>query len=265
MASIDSAHGSRATSETAPRAAAIVFAVPIEADAFARLATDRTEFRADGLIFEEGTVVGRRVAWCVGGVGRTAAERAARRLVAGHRPRLLLTAGFAGGLDPGLARGDVCRPSRAVLAAHAADPGETGSNSPLPVVDLEASGEPVTVCTVDEVIRTPAAKRALAARTGAAVVDMESFAVATVARERGLPCGCIRVISDTVADELPPEITRLARPQSALRRLGTAVGAVGRRPGAAVDLWRLWERAVVDGRTLATALATLCGTLPGDS
>jgi hypothetical protein len=33
------------------------------------------------------------------------------------------------------------------------------------------------------------------------------------------------------------------------------VGAVGRRPAAAVDFWRLWERSVVDSRTLAAALA----------
>jgi len=261
-----SARGSHSTSEPAPRAAAIVFAVPIEADAFARLASDRTETRADGLVFEEGTVAGRRVAWCVGGVGRAAAERAARRLVAGHRPRLLVTAGFAGGLDAGLARGTVCRPTRAVLGSRAPDAREPGSPPPLPAVALTGdAAAPLTICTVDEVVRTPAAKRALAARVGAAAVDMESFAVAAVAHDRGLPCAGVRVISDAVDDELPREMTSLARPQSAVRRLGAAVGAVGRRPGAALDLWRLWERAVIDGRTLAAALAALCGTLPAES
>jgi adenosylhomocysteine nucleosidase len=272
-----SARGSHSTSNPAPRTAAIIFAVPIEADAFARLAIDRTETRADGLVFEEGTVAGHRVAWCVGGVGRAAAERAARRLVAGHRPQLLVTAGFAGGLDHGLARGVVCRPARAVLAASA--PGTRGglltgtsetreapSQRPLPTLDLVGDGgEPLTICTVDAVVRTPAEKRSLAARTGAAVVDMESFAVAAVAHDRGLPCACVRVISDALDDELPREVVGLAQPQSAWRRLGAAVGAVGRRPGAALDLWRLWERAVLDGRTLATALAALCSTLPSDA
>jgi hypothetical protein len=36
---------------------------------------------------------------------------------------------------------------------------------------------------------------------------------------------------------------------------------LGRRPRAALDLWKLWERAVVDGRTLAGALEEICGSL----
>jgi hypothetical protein len=39
-----------------------------------------------------------------------------------------------------------------------------------------------------------------------------------------------------------------------MRRLGAALGALGRRPRAAFDMWTLWEHAVVDGRTLAAAL-----------
>ena len=56
-------------------AAGIVFAVPVEADAFERRAGEQVETRAAGLVFREGNVAGRRVAWCVAGVGR---ERAAR-------------------------------------------------------------------------------------------------------------------------------------------------------------------------------------------
>ncbi len=80
----------------------IVFAVPIEADAFERLSTDRVEIQAGTGRFHEGNVAGRRVAWCVAGIGAAAAAAATRLLVEGHRPRLLITAGFAGGLDPAL-------------------------------------------------------------------------------------------------------------------------------------------------------------------
>ena len=235
------------------RAAGIVFAVDIEADAFARLATDQREIQAAGLVVHEATIGGRRVAWAVGGVGSAAATRAARLLVAGHRPQLLVSAGFAGGLDPTLPRGSVVRPTRVVSADHQAH-----------VLGLLAPPDapPVTICTAERIVRTPAEKRDLAARTGAAVVDMESFAVAAVAREAGLPCAGVRVVSDAADDELPPVVAGLARPQSTLRRLGAALGAVGRRPRTAVDLWRLWEHAVVDGRTLAGALAALCMESP---
>jgi hypothetical protein len=41
-----------------------------------------------------------------------------------------------------------------------------------------------------------------------------------------------------------------------MRRLGAALAGIGRRPRAALDMWRLWEHAVVDGRALARAIET---------
>ncbi|MFM9024356.1 MAG: hypothetical protein ACKON7_03275 [Planctomycetaceae bacterium] len=228
--------------------AGVVFAVEIEADPFERLAVDRTTTRAAGRVVHEGTVAGARVAWCVGGAGTEAATRAARMLVDGHRPRLLVAAGFAGGLDAALRRGVVAMPTRVVLADAA---------RPLPLLASDPAAG-LTIVTVADVVATSAAKRSLATRSAAQLVDMETHAVATVATAAGLPCAAVRVISDAVDEDLPGEVAALARPQSALRRLGAALGAVGRRPLAAVDLWRLYERAVVDARTLAAALAEVC-------
>jgi len=235
-------------------AAGIVFAVPIEADAFARVTTDLVTTHAAGLTVNEGRLGGRRVTWCVAGVGRDAARRATRLLIDGHRPRLLVSAGFAGGLDPALARGSLVEPA-SVRA-------ESGAAAPLPLATTGQGG--AVIVTVDRIVRTPLDKAALAAATAAALVDMETLAVAEVARDAGLPCRTLRVISDAADDELPPDVTRLIVPQSAFRRAGSLLGVLGRRPRAALDLWQLWERAVVDGRTLADALATLCGSLPDE-
>jgi adenosylhomocysteine nucleosidase len=232
--------------------AAILFAVPIEAQAFERCGSERREVLAAGLTFHEATVAGRRVAWCVGGVGRERAARAARLLIDGHRPRLLVTAGFAGGLDPALARGAVIEPT----AVRGEPPGSES-------LALAARGPGPTLVTVDRIVHTPADKAALAVATGAGLVDMESLTVATVAREAGLPCRAIRVISDAAGDELPADVTRLVAPQSPFRRAGSLLGMLGRRPKAALDVWQLWERAVVDGRTLAKALEDLVASLPG--
>lgn len=235
---------------SAPCAAAIVFAVAIEADAFERLATDRVETIANGLTIHAGRVAGRRVAWSVAGVGEEPASRAALLLVDGHRPGLLVSAGFAGGLDPALPRGAVVRPARVIHAGSAA------------AVELAAGQQGVVACTTDRIVRSAGEKQDLRDRTAADVVDMETFAVAQVAADRMLPCAAVRVVSDTALEDLPREVAGLARPQSTLRRLGAAIGAVGRRPGAVIDLWNLWERAVIDGRTLAAALEQLCRTLP---
>ncbi len=236
----------------------IVFAVPIEADAFERLSTDRVEIQAGTGRFHEGNVAGRRVAWCVAGIGAAAAAAATRLLVEGHRPRLLITAGFAGGLDPALFRGSVVRPGVS-LAESGADPIRL---SPIGTV-AESASRAAAIITVSAVAATVEAKRLLATRFGAQLVDMETHAVASVARAAGIACAAVRVISDDASQELPREVAALAAPQSSLRRLGAAVGAIGRRPRAAVDLWRLWEHAVIDGKTLAAALVELVQAVPG--
>lgn len=235
-----------------PLMAGIVFALPVEADAWERRVAGRIEIRAAGLALHEGLVAGRRIAWCVGGVGRERAARAARLLVDGHRPRLLVSAGFAGGLGSELGRGLVVEP--------AAVRGEDAAAEPLPLARPAPEGP--TIVTVDRIVHGTADKAALGAATGAALVDMETLAVAEVARLAGLPCRAVRVISDAARDPLPPDVTRLVAPQSSFRRLGSLIGMVGRRPRAALDLWQLWERAVVDGRGLADAIEALVGSLP---
>ena len=234
----------------------IVFALDVEADAFERRAVDRVAWRGPGLVFREGTVAQARVAWCVSGVGGAAAARAATLMLAGHRPRRLVAAGFAGGLDPVLPRGGVVRPGAVTTERPA-------TRLALAVVGGDGAAAGPLVVSVDTVAATVAHKRDLLARTGAAVVDMETHAVATVAAEAGLPCLAVRVVSDAATEALPAEVATLARPQSAFRRFGAVVGAVGRRPVAAFDLWRLYEHAVDDGRTLAAALEQLCREIAG--
>jgi adenosylhomocysteine nucleosidase len=228
-----------------PCAAAIVFAMAVEADAFAAAVREAVDFEAAGLTIREGLCADRRVAWCVGGAGAAAATRATRLLIDGHRPGIVVTAGFAGGLDAGIPRGALVRPSRSVT---------TTGGPALELASGQRTGSGLSIVSVDRVVTTAAAKRDLAAATGAAVVDMETHAVATAARDAGLPCAALRVISDDASQDLPREIAALVQPQSGMRRLGAALGAIGRRPRAAFDMWALWEHAVVDGRTLAAAI-----------
>ncbi|MFM8805237.1 MAG: hypothetical protein ACKOK8_15250 [Planctomycetia bacterium] len=235
--------------------AGIVFAMPVEADAFAALARETVEYTTAAGRIVEGVVAGRRVAWSVSGAGGAAAARAARLLIDGHRPRLILSAGFAGGLTIAVGRGSVVHPRRVL------------SRSAGPPIELAAAGQGTaevdhSIVSVDAVVTTAAAKRDLAAATGASLVDMETYGVATAAVAAGLPCASIRVISDDAAQDLPREIAALVQPQSGMRRLGAAIGAIGRRPRAALDMWQLWEHAVVDGRTLATAIRSFLDGQP---
>jgi adenosylhomocysteine nucleosidase len=225
--------------------AAVVFAIALEADAFAARVDEVRTYVSGGLELHAGRLQSRDVAWCVAGVGEKPAGLAARLLVLGHRPRRLISAGFAGGLDPAIPRGAVVRANRVMSE-------RTGEILPLAAAGAAASG---MILTTGGVVESAAAKRALHAETGAAIVDMETHAVAAVARDEGLPCVSVRVVSDDAGSDLPREVAALARPQSAFRRFGAAIGAIGRRPAAALDLWALYEHAVVDGKTLAAALA----------
>jgi len=234
-----------------PVDAAVVFALAVEADAFERLVDGRRDTRGARFTFSTGRVGGASVAWCVAGVGRAAAADAARHLIAGHEPRLLITAGFAGGLAPHLRRGTVVRPGIARAL---------GSTARLTLSHPGAADSPpLTIVTVDRIAASATAKQELAAATGADLVDMETFAVVEAAVAAGLECAAVRVVSDEAGESLPGEVSLLARPLSPLRRLGAVAGVVSRRPRAMGDLWRLWERSVLDSTTLARAVVAVIG------
>ena len=240
-----------------PRCAAgFIFALEIEADPFAARVRDATTLRGPVLSFHEGTIAGRRVTWVVSGAGIVAAGRAATALLEGHAPALLVSAGFAGGLDPALARGAV------VLATGTVRGGAPRFPLARIAALLPAASTDVDIATVDSIVATTAAKRDLRAATGAAIVDMETHAVAAAAAAAKIPCASVRIVSDAAGDELPADIARLVTPQSAFRRAGAALAAIGRKPATAGTLWRLWEHAVVDGRTLAATLERLVAALP---
>jgi hypothetical protein len=78
----------------------------------------------------------------------------------------------------------------------------------------------VAGCTALQVTRpvtTSAGKLQLFQDTGAAAVDMESYAVASAAVQAGLPFLCIRAIADTSAQDLSPRLLNAVDPYGRLR------------------------------------------------
>src|SRR5262245_12252727 len=146
----------------------------------------------------EGECGGKLLALIVTGMGREAARRGAELLVDGHRPRLVLSAGFAGALDPALPRNTI------VLASEVADLEGNRirvDGSPRPEGDA-ARARSGRLLTVDHIIRTAAEKAELRARHNADLVDMETFAVAALCAERSIPFQSVRVISDDATVDL---------------------------------------------------------------
>jgi len=141
--------------------------------------------RAEGIEFFE---LGSSVI-AVGGIGRIAAWRAAEAVVARYSPTTLVSAGIAGALTGKLKVGDVIR-------AHEVVDADSGAR-------FMASGGESVMVTLSSV-SGPAEKRTLADRYKADVVDMESAAVAAVAREHGIEFSAIKAISDELDFEMPP-------------------------------------------------------------
>ena len=187
------------------------------------------------------TIRGSDAILVANGIGRCAAAAGTRKMLAKNCVHAVISTGFAGALDRALQIGDV------VLAQNVLD-GDRVYCADTPL-DCPADVCRGSVVTVDEVVRSPKIKLALA-RLGARAVDMESAAVAAVAAEHRLPFYCIRAISDSAEQHVPVDFGR------ALRRDGTislwsVLEQVGFRAANWFALVRLWR----DSRIAADSLA----------
>jgi len=178
-----------------------------------------------------------------------------RDAVAKENPRLILSCGFSGGLDPSLLAGDVVVATSVV----GEDGEEVASSEALRHSAVRALHglrclEGKILCTT-EVAATPEEKSALA-RTGALAVDMESYPAARAAVEAGVPWLALRVVLDPLGTSLPA-FTR--EPQRSY--LGPALMHALSGPRAVVELMQLAGRARRAGASLELALRRLGGEL----
>ena len=206
----------------------------------------------------EGEAGDKLVALIVGGAGRRAARRATELLIDGHRPRWVISAGFAGALDPSLSRGALVRAAEIVDTDGGRFPIEAEN---APIETAEFPGRPGRLLTVDEIVRTATEKAALRARYEADVVDMESSAVAAVCLERAVRFQSVRVVSDDATADLPKEVVTLMT-RSGSYLVGSALRAVWNRPSALKDFWALHEHAQTAADRLADALLATIARLP---
>ena len=222
--------------------------------------TDRLQrirrYHAASISVIEGEYASRIVVVAIAGVGQKAARRAAGLLIAGHQPRWVLSAGFAGALDPALARNDV------VLAREIIDLEGRRFAVDIPEALAEREQHPQRrLLTVDRIILEPEEKQKLRREFDADLVDMESSAVAEVCSQKLLRYLSVRVISDDASTPLPREVaTILSRTGS--YRAGAVIRALWQRPGSLKDFWTMHERALEASEVLAKFVAKCLDELP---
>jgi len=239
--------------------AGVIFALGIEAAGLEDLLAGMVTTQGHGFVVRQGGLAGRHVGLVLSGPGRENAAKATEALVAGHHPLWVISAGFAGGLDPRLRRSDI------LMVDHVVD--TQGNQLTLdlkidPAALAESPGIHVgRLLTADRVVRLPDEKQALGRQYHALAVDMETFAVAEVCHRRQVRFLAVRVINDAAGDELPRDVERLLAQKTGAARLGAAIGAIWRRPGSVKDLFKLKENALVASDRLAKFLAGMIETL----
>lgn len=190
----------------------------------------------------------------VSGPGPERAAVAAQRAIAAGA-RALIAFGLAGGLAAPATSGAVLLPRELKCkdGEWTAEPGWrerlAGCLAPrFALVDLP-------LFTGDRVLVTPAEKAALAARTGAAAVDMESAAIARAAAEAGIPCVVLRVVADGPDDRLPDGVEALVTAEGRTRFAGLPVFLAS--PGRLKRLLTLAARSRQAREVLASVVARL--------
>lgn len=170
--------------------------------------------------------------------------------------------GIAGGLDHKLAAGTHLVASE-ILTPHGVVPTDLRWSKRL--IGSSGCSLHVPILGVDRVILSPGEKRDLFERTGAVAVDTESHIIAQLARNRGLPFACLRVVADPAHRRIPEVALSGLHPDGRTYPLG-AVRALIQRPRQAAELLLLARDAWLARRSMLRAMALIGGDfgLPAD-
>ncbi|MBI1177677.1 hypothetical protein GC207_09585 [bacterium] len=181
----------------------------------------------------------RSVVTLLTGMGRDNASRAIEQALPIHKPKAVISAGFAGGLNSQLRRGTVVFDSTDELGII---------EQLLGLGAIQANfhcAKRVAVTTVE--------KSLIRDQTGADVVEMESSAIRAICRQANIPSSTIRVISDAADEDLPLDFNAVMTPDCRMH-WGKFAGVLLRTPsliGRLIEFQRHTKQAARElGRVL---------------
>jgi len=221
----------------------------------------------------------------VTGIGRRNARRGLERALEGDQPALVLTCGYAGGLNPALKFGQVVFEAEGATelgalsqenmaeewqvkngegagtgegrGTRAKGKGQRAKGRGLSGILVELGAVRGRFHEVDRVVVTAREKHDLWEATGADAVEMESAEIRRTCRERAIPAATIRVISDTAGEDLPLDFNQVSGPDQNLS-YGKLAFRLVRTPALIGRLLQLQRRLNGAAQSLA---AVLDGTL----
>lgn len=173
------------------------------------------------------------------GMGRDNAERAIETALAEIRPRLVLTCGFAGGLNP------VLKSNEIIFSAE--------DGNPLYDALKQAGATPASFFCARRVAITSEEKQRLWRGMGSDAVEMESESIRDYCRERDIPSATIRVISDTAHEDLPLDFNTLMSPAQKIN-YSKLTWALVRAPFKLAELLAFQQKTVDAAKSLGEFL-----------
>ncbi len=225
-----------------------------------KMGVPKTTKGGDSLTFYTGSWLGLRFAVVETGVGAAQTRKGTEALIQAFRPIRVVSVGFATGLRPGLKSGALVVPGLFRRANGSTLDWGTGGDGDFAASESASSFErwaSGTLLSCPRPVVDPKEKRKLGEETGAAICDRGTWPAAEVCAAADVPFLPLRVVLDAVDEAAPRDVRSVDNSQSAARALGAFFGAVSKRPGAAVDLYKAKERALVGADKLASALETI--------
>lgn len=212
------------------------------------------KYRFQGLLLHD-----IRIATVESGTGAAHATRATQALIDGHKPKWVVSIGFSGALQPHLKVGDL------VIADSIVDANGKGIKLDTRMKSSPKDGLYVgKFINLPQVVRTVAEKKALGEQTEGLAVDQESLAIGRVCAERQIRFMSVRVISDTMEKDLPPEALAVFG-KSGFLRAGVMLNALWRRPSSWSELWNLREQSTLAAARLGLYLKNVVEKLGEES
>lgn len=177
-----------------------------------------------------------RLVTLVTGIGGQRMCAALNADIARRRPGRIILIGFSGALTPALKPGDVLRPSHVIDLSNKTI--ILGDDAPIIGTRDTPRGASTTLLTVPYVITEASTKKGMNELHRAAAVDMESFYVAELAAEHGIPLTIVRAISDPVDFEMPAQIGSWVSADGS-PRIGAVLRSLARKPSLLPTLLKL--------------------------
>ena len=225
----------------------VTFAVEAEFAPWRRLRTLQSR-TVEGLDIYSANIGRATVDFIISGMGMENASRATETAMQ-QKYDHCLAAGFAGALTESLRGGEIVAP-RAVQHLGKSKTIECSRNLWMAARESGAR-EAKMLLTADAVISSVEEKRRLG--PFAEIVDMESFAILSVAKSRKISAVPIRVITDRLDEDMPVDIATTVDERGQVK-IGGVFRYIARHPFQLLALIRLGKKSRTASETLANFL-----------